>query len=251
MGVMRSAVESRPNIKILAIIPAYNEARYIETIVEKTQQYVDRVVVIDDGSTDGTGVIAEAAGAAVVVHECNRGKGAAIRSAFQIARSISPEAVVLLDGDGQHDPQEIPLLLEPVLGGKADMVVGSRFLRGNHIPRYRMLGLTVLTLITNIGSGISITDTQSGFRTFSKKAFESMTLQEQGFAVESEMQFCAGELKLRVVEAPIATNYDDRPKRSPVIHGFSVLIQVVRMCLLRNKSIRWRQIIKRRDEVAQ
>jgi glycosyltransferase involved in cell wall biosynthesis len=235
MGV---AVKLHPNIKILAIIPAYNEATHIETIVEKTQQYVDQVVVIDDGSTDGTGVIAEAAGAAVVVHECNWGKGAAIRSAFQIARSISPEAVVLLDGDGQHDPQEIPLLLEPVLGGKADMVVGSRFLRGNHIPRYRRLGLTVLTLTTNIGSGISITDTQSGFRSFSARAIEGMGLREQGFAVESEMQFRAGRLKLRVVEVPIGANYDDRAKRSPVIHGFGVLFKVLNL-ILRNCFARY------------
>jgi glycosyltransferase involved in cell wall biosynthesis len=235
---MRASAELEPNIKRLAVIPAYNEARHIETIIKKTQQYVDQVMVIDDGSTDGTGLIAEATGAAVITHEYNQGKGAAIITAFQIARSVGPEAVVLLDGDGQHDPREIPLLLEPVLSGKADMVVGSRFLKGNHIPRYRMLGLTVLTLTTNIGSGISITDTQSGFRSFSVRAIEGMGLREQGFAVESEMQFRAGRLKLRVVEVPIGANYDDRAKRSPVIHGFGVLFKVLNL-ILRNCFARY------------
>ncbi len=221
----------QPALKVLAAIPAYNEANHIVSIIKDTRRYVDQILVIDDGSTDGTGEIAEAVGAIVIKHDRNRGKGAAINHAFRIARELQPKAMVLLDGDGQHEPAEIPSLLEPVLSGYADMVVGSRFLRNNHIPKYRMLGLTVLTLTTNIGSGIKITDTQSGFRSFSQKAINNMSFRESGFAVESEMQFEAKKYNLKVAEVPIATNYDEKVKRSPLTHGFCVLFRVINLIL--------------------
>ena len=119
--------------------------------------------------TDGTGELAKIAGATVIKHDHNQGKGAAINHAFRIAREFQSTVMVLLDGDGQHDPAEIPSLLEPVLSGETDMVVGSRFMRNNRIPKYRMLGLTILTLATNIGTGIRISDTQCGFVLFSQK----------------------------------------------------------------------------------
>ncbi len=219
----------QPELKVLAAIPAYNEANHIVSIIKETRRYVDQILVIDDGSTDGTGEIAEAAGAIVIKHDRNQGKGAAINHAFRIARELQPKAMVLLDGDGQHDPAEIPLLLEPVLSGEADMVVGSRFLRNNHIPKYRMLGQTILTLTTNIGTGIRISDTQSGFRSFSQRAINKMSFRESGFAVESEMQFKARQYNLQVAEVPIATNYDEKVKRSPVVHGFGVLFRVIKL----------------------
>ena len=218
-----------PKPKIIAAIPAYNEEKHIGAIVSKTLQYVSQVIVVDDGSTDGTSRKAEEAGAVVVRHDKNQGKGVAINTAFRIAREISPLAMVLLDADGQHRPEEIPSLLQPVLEKRADMVVGSRFLANNQIPKYRMVGQTVLTITTNIGSGIKLTDTQSGFRAFSHRAIERMTLKETGFAVESEMQFQAGRYNLKVTEVPILTNYDEKVKRSPVVHGFGVLFRVLGM----------------------
>lgn len=226
MEPLKIETEYQPQIKIIAAIPAYNESKYIAAIIKNTQKYVHRVIVIDDGSQDGTDKIARATGATVVKHMHNQGKGAAINHAFRIAREIQPEAMVLLDGDGQHDPEEIPSLLEPILGGQIDMVVGSRFLQNNRIPKYRMLGQTILTLATNIGSGIKITDTQSGFRSFSQKAINKMSFRENGFAVESEMQFKARRYDLKVSEVPIGTNYDDKVKRSPVTHGFGVLFRI-------------------------
>ncbi|MCL5290170.1 MAG: glycosyltransferase family 2 protein, partial [Firmicutes bacterium] len=130
---------------------------------------------------------------------------------------------------GQHDPRAIPLLLQPVHQKRADMVVGSRFLANNHISKYRVLGQTVLNHCTNLGSGIKLTDSQSGFRAFSKRAIESLSLTEKGFAVESEMQFRAAERGLKVVEVPIITSYNGKIKRSPVIHGFSVLFRVLKL----------------------
>ena len=223
------AIQPDPPLKIIAAIPAYNEAKHIEEIVSKTLRYVAQVIVVDDGSEDGTGERAKRAGADVIKYARNLGKGVAVSTAFKIAREINPPAMVLLDGDGQHRPEEIPLLLEPVLDGRADMVVGSRFLTNNHIPKYRMLGQTVLNLTTNLGSGIKLSDTQSGFRAFSRRAIERITLKETGFAVESEMQFKANRLKLKVAEVPINTIYSEKVKRSPVAHGFGVLFRVLGM----------------------
>lgn len=218
-----------PQPKIIAAIPAYNEARHIEEIVSSTLQYVNQVIVVDDGSTDGTGERAREAGATVIKHPTNLGKGVAINTAFKTAREINPCAMVLLDADGQHRPEEIPQLLGPVLNNQADMVVGSRFLANNDIPKYRMLGQTVLNITTNLGSGIKLTDTQSGFRAFSRKAIERLAFKETGFAVESEMQFRANRCGLKVTEVPINTNYDEKVKRNPVAHGFSVLFRVLGM----------------------
>lgn len=218
-----------PRPKIIAAIPAYNEADHIREIVIKAGKYVDQVIVVDDGSGDGTGERAKRAGATVIKHDRNLGKGVAINTAFQIAREINSLAMVLLDADGQHRPEEIPLLLNPVLNSQADMVVGSRFLANNHIPKYRMLGQTVLNITTNLGSGIKLTDTQSGFRAFSRKAIMGFSFKETGFAVESEMQFRANRCGLKVTEVPINTNYNDKVKRSPVVHGFGVLFRVLGM----------------------
>jgi len=227
METLKNITDFQAQIKVIAVIPAYNEAKHIARTIIETQQYVDQVIVLDDGSEDGTDIIARNAGATVIKHEYNQGKGAAINNAFKVARKIQPLAMVLLDGDGQHDPKEIPFLLEPVLSGQVDMVVGSRFLINNNIPKYRMLGQNILTMMTNIGSGIRITDTQSGFRTFSQKAINKMSFRECGFAVESEMQFKAKQYNLLVTEVPIVTNYDEKVKRSPIIHGFSVLFRVI------------------------
>ncbi|OAT85107.1 hypothetical protein A6M21_07090 [Desulfotomaculum copahuensis] len=220
--------------KIIAVIPAYNEERHIGEVVRKTRLYVDQVFVIDDGSTDRTEEIARTAGATVIKHKENMGKGEAVNTAFNLAREIRPLIMVLLDGDNQHDPDEIPLLVNKLLDKKCDMVVGSRFMRQNEIPAYRMLGQHVLTLTTNLGSGIKLTDSQSGFRAFSLAAIDQMHFNESGLSVESEMQFIAGEKRLKVQEVPISTNYDDEVKRNPIVHGVGVLLRVISLSLQKN-----------------
>ena len=223
--------------KIIAAIPAYNEERHVGDVVSKTSRYVDQVFVIDDGSSDRTEEKARAAGAVVIRHHVNMGKGEAINTAFKMAREISPLAMVLLDGDNQHNPDEIPLLLKPIISNQCDMVVGSRYLRQNNIPAYRMLGQYVLTLTTNLGSGIKLTDSQSGFRAFSRLAINQMYFNEKGLSVESEMQFIVGEKYLKVQEVPISTNYNDEVKRNPVVHGVGVLIRVMNLIISRRTGV--------------
>lgn len=217
--------------KTIAAIPCHNEDRFIGSVVLKAREFVDQVVVIDDGSTDQTARIAEAAGALVVRHEVNKGKGMAMNTAFQWAREKGAQVMVLLDGDGQHDPAYIPDVAKPVLEGKADVALGTRFLGiKSDIPRYRTVGQRILTLVTNIGSGVKLTDTQSGFRAFSRRAIELLSFKQKGVGdVEGEMQFLLKENNLSVAEVPIASNYDEGAKRNPVVQGMRNLNAVLNL----------------------
>jgi glycosyltransferase involved in cell wall biosynthesis len=137
---------------------------------------------------------------------------------------------VLLDGDGQHNPSDIPALLTPILDGAADIVVGSRFIGvASNTPQWRVVGQHALTLATNVASGVALTDSQNGFRALSRRAVEHFSFKTRGFSVESEMQFLIKEHGLVVCEVPIAVNYDEKPKRNPVTHGLQVLNGILRM----------------------
>ncbi len=228
--------------KILAIIPCFNEQKYIFDVVTISKEYVDVVLVVDDGSSDNTAALAESAGAMVVRHSLNQGKGAALTTAFNIIKDLDFKAIVVLDGDGQHDPIEIDNLLKPVLNENADMVIGSRFLEDSaKIPFYRKIGQSVLNVATNLGSGVKVSDSQSGFRAFNSKAIKFMTFNETGLSVESEMQFIAAKHKIKICEVSISTIYNSTLKRSPIKHGLSVLCKVLGMILvhkLRKDAIR-------------
>lgn len=209
----------------IAVIAAYNEDRFIGSVVLKTRHYVDRVIVVDDGSSDHTAMLAEEAGAVVIRHHTNRGKAEAVNTGLHHARELNAETVILIDADGQHDPGEIPALIAPIEAGEADLVVGSRFLGvQSRIPRWRILGQHALTLATNVASGVSLTDSQSGFRALSRKALYALKFRpEGGFSIESEMQFLIHQHRLSVEEVPVKMTYDEGPKRNPFRHGLQVL----------------------------
>jgi glycosyltransferase involved in cell wall biosynthesis len=215
---------------IVIVIPAYNEERFIGSVVLKARKYADAVVVVDDGSGDATAEIAQEAGALVERHALNRGKGGALNTGFHKARALGAQAVVVLDGDGQHSPGEIPALIAPILRGEADMVIGSRYLdRRSTVPPSRILGHRVITFLTNLASGQRVSDSQSGFRAFSARAIELIAFTSRSFTVESEMQFLAKQHQLKLVEVPILVQYPDKPKRSVIVQGLTVLNGILRL----------------------
>ena len=215
---------------VVVAIPAYNEDRYIGSLVLKLQAGNRQVLVIDDGSTDDTAAVAEAAGATVISHPHNLGKTAAVETAFEQARHMDVDALVLIDGDSQHDPADIDAMVEPIFTGGADMVVGSRFAGvRSAIPRWRVVGQHALTLATNIGSGLHLTDTESGFRAFSRRAVEEMRFTARGFALEPATQFQAKARGWRVAEVAIHVHYQIPLKRNPVWHGVGQIDAILRL----------------------
>lgn len=210
--------------QVIAVIPAYNEERFIGSVVLKVLPFVRKVIVVDDGSSDETGALAKAAGAVVLRHGSNMGKGAAINTGLEAAKDYQPSAVVMLDADGQHNIRELPEVVVPILSGEYDIVIGSRYLKyTSRVPRTRIWGHLFFNLLTRLVSGTSSTDSQSGFRAFSLASLDKLKFRARGFAVESEMQFLAKEHKLRIKEVEITVRYDDKPKRSVIAHGLSVL----------------------------
>lgn len=217
--------------KVIAAIPCYNEERFIGEVVRKARRYVDQVIVIDDGSRDGTSQAARVAGAWVVSHEENMGAGAATKSCFEVARASGADIVVTLDGDNQHAPEEIPILVAALLGNEADLVIGSRFLSGKiNMPRYRKLGIDVITWLFNIGSRVKISDGQSCFRAHSRRLLEAISISESGFGFSVQVLIQAREKGFRIKEVPICCVYHSESSTSnPVSHGLSVAFATVKL----------------------
>jgi len=215
---------------VVVVIPAYNEARYIGSIVLQARRFTNRVIVVDDGSIDETSQIADCAGATVINHDCNQGKGAALNTGFTAARKFDPQVVVCMDGDGQHNPEEISHLIQPIISREADIVIGSRYLNASQrVPRSRIWGHHLFNLLTRYASGVASSDSQSGFRAFSTQAIEMLSFCSQDFTVESEMQFLAQEYDLQVMEVPVTIDYSDPPKRSILLHGIRVINGILRL----------------------
>ena len=215
--------------RIIAGMPAYNEAKYIGTMVLNTRQYVDEVIVVDDGSADNTSGIAKLAGAIVVRHSENRGYGAAIRSIIAEAKKRVPDVLVILDADAQHNPQEIPHLIGPIRDG-FDIVIGSRKQQRDNIPLHRRIGQKVLLHSINILSQKRLSDSESGFRAFSGKAISTLALRETGMAISAETVAEADKQGLKVAEVPVSVAYSrDSSTLNPVAHGLGVLARILVM----------------------
>lgn len=218
------------NIKTAVALPSYNEETYIAKVILGAQPYADIVIVVDDGSSDATSTIAEKMGALVIKHPHNMGYGAALQTIFKASRDLNLEAVVVMDSDGQHSPEDIPRVMEPLLNG-ADVVIGSRFLDAtkNNIPSYRKVGMKVLDTATAVAGVKKVTDTQSGFRAYGKKAISVIDLSGSGMSAGSEILIQISDNNLNVAEVPICVRYDigNTSSMNPVTHGFSVLGNII------------------------
>lgn len=227
------------SLRILVCVPAFNEAKSIPSIVAKAKKYASEVVVCDDGSVDNTAEAARAAGATVVRHDVNHGYGSAIRTLFNFARQADADIMVTLDSDGQHDPDQIPDILKPIVGGQADVVIGSRFLvksDTDRIPTYRTIGIRAITKLAQLVSYNDITDAQSGFRAYSKKALSSIELTEDGMAVSTEILVKVKDNRLRIKEVPVTISYDveDASTHNPFSHGMTVMTSVIKFISIRH-----------------
>jgi glycosyltransferase involved in cell wall biosynthesis len=228
-GTQQAQRTQETKVRVLAGIAAYNEARYIGSIVVQARQYVDEVIVVDDGSTDNTAAVAELAGATVIRHARNRGKGAAIQSILAEARKRNPDVLVLLDADAQHDPNEIPTVIKPVSQG-FDLVIGSREAQKDKTPKYRRIGQKVIFGSSRLASKTNVVDSESGFRALSPRAINELDLKAHGFAVESEMITLAADKGLKITEVPISNIYTkDGSTLNPVRHGIDVLSRIIVM----------------------
>ena len=218
-----------PDSKILVAIPAFNEGPTIGSIVLKARQFASEVIVVDDGSSDDTADTAAMAGAHVIQHARNLGKGVAIRSAWLYAREYAPEAFVLIDGDHQHDPNDIPRLVETILSGKSDLVIGVRWGKTSGMPIYRRMGKRALDYATAAAAKNGLlTDSQSGYRVFSRHALESLEPTENGLSIESQLLLEAQERNLRIEGVHIDSRYDlDGSTISAGKHGSSVLGRII------------------------
>jgi glycosyltransferase involved in cell wall biosynthesis len=221
--------DKRQKIRILAGIPAYNEASYVGSIVLQARQYVNEVLVVDDGSRDNTARVAELAGATVIRHDENKGYGAAVRSILAEAKRRNPDVLVLLDADSQHDPNEIPSLIKAILEG-SDLVIGSREAQKDKTPTYRRIGQKVLLHSTRLASKTNISDSECGFRAFSKRSISELELKESGMAISAETVARAADKNLKITEVPISNIYlMDGSTLNPVKHGLGVLNRIIIM----------------------
>lgn len=211
-------------------MPAFNEEKYIGSLVLKTRQYVDQVIVVDDGSADNTIEIAKLAGAKVIQHKANKGYGAAIQSIFAEAKKLNPDVLVILDADSQHSPQEIPNLVKPILDGDYDCVIGSRQKQEKKIPFYRRIGQRIILRSVKTIFENNLTDSECGFRAFSRKAIKALKLTENGMAVSAETVAEATRKNLKITQVPVNVIYSrDGSTMHPFRHGLSVFTRILVM----------------------
>ena len=218
-------------MEITVGIPAYNEEKNIGQIITKLKKITDKIIVCDDGSTDSTGKIATEMGAKVIRHEKNLGYGSAIRSIFLKAREEKSESLITLDSDGQHRIEDIDVVVEPLRTGKADLVIGSRFLNNNgkNVPSYRKTGIKILTKLANTSLEQKITDSQSGFRGYGKRVIQEVTPSESGMGVSNEILIKASKKGFQIIEVPIVILYDgDTSSQNPLFHGSSVFLSTLK-----------------------
>ena len=217
-------------MKITIGIPAYNEEKNIAKIIVQLKKVADQILVCDDGSTDSTSEIAESLGAIVIKHPKNLGYGSAIRSIFLKSREINAEVLVTIDADGQHKIEDVKKVIKPIVDGQADISIGSRFLEeGDNAPKYRKLGINIITKVTNSSLSEKITDAQSGFRAYNNKVLQSLTPSDSGMGISTEILIKSSNLGLKIAEVPTEIQYEgETSSQNPISHGTGVLISTLK-----------------------
>jgi len=224
-------------MKLTIGIPAYNEEKNIASIITKLKKITDSIIVCDDGSSDLTGEIAQNLGVSCITHQKNLGYGAAIRSLFLRAKELDSDILITFDADGQHRIEDISSVVDPIKEKVADIVIGSRFLdkKSEDIPNYRKLGIKIITKVTNMSIKEKLTDSQSGFRAYSKKTLEKISPADNGMGVSTEILIKSSNLGLTIAEVPIKVNYEgETSTHDPISHGTSVILSTLKFTSIHN-----------------
>jgi glycosyltransferase involved in cell wall biosynthesis len=219
-------------MKVVIGIPAYNEEKNIASIILKLKKITEDIIVCDDGSNDLTADIVRKMGSVLITHPKNLGYGAAIRSIFLKSKELNADILVTFDADGQHRIEDINKVMEPLINEEADIVIGSRFLDSEgqkEIPTYRKFGIKAITALTTSSIKENISDSQSGFRAYSKKVLQEIMPSEFGMGVSTEILIKSSKKKFRIKEVPIIVLYEgDTSTQNPVSHGFSVVLSTIK-----------------------
>ena len=218
-------------MSIIVGIPAFNEEKNIAVLIIQLKKIADKIIVCNDGSTDLTSKIAEGLGATVINHAKNLGYGAAIRSIFLKSKDLGGDILVTFDADGQHRIEDINRVIKPIINEESDLVIGSRFLDKSEkeVPQYRKVGIKIITKVTNATIKKQLTDSQSGFRAYSKKVLNELNPSELGMGISTEILIKASAKNFRISEVPIKITYDGNTStHNPILHGSSVLLSTIK-----------------------
>lgn len=219
-------------MEIVIGIPAFNEEKNIAAIILKLKKITNTIIVCNDGSSDLTNKIAEELGAIVINHSKNLGYGAAIRSIFLKAKEMNSDILVTFDADGQHRIEDIKQVIQPIIENKTDIVIGSRFLNEekNEVPEYRKVGIKIITKVTNVSINQKITDSQSGFRAYSKQVLEKLSPSDVGMGISTEILIKSSKMGFKILEVPIKILYqgENTSTHNPISHGTSVLFSTIK-----------------------
>lgn len=224
--------------RLFVIVPAYNEARSLKKVISGIQAVLPdaEIIIVNDGSTDGTGEIAKSCDVKVIHHPKNLGKGAALMTGFKVALENGASWIATLDADGQHDPRFLGGLLAPVISKKADLAIGSRMSNLSNMPAHRILSNKISSMLVSWrAGGVRIEDSQCGFRVISSTLLREINLTYNGFQAESELLIRAGMQGFKIISKPISTIYKDRNYSS--IRNFHDTIEFILLIL---QSIFWR-----------
>jgi glycosyltransferase involved in cell wall biosynthesis len=214
-------------MKPAIVISLYNEKAHIPTLLKALENKDLDVIVVDDGSGDGSGELSRKFNITLLTHPVNLGKGAAMKTGAIYAFNNGYEYVIFMDADGQHDPGDLKFFTEKMTLKKYDLILGSRGL-GKDAPFIRALGNKIASIVIKLFFNIKVSDPLSGFRALSNKGFETVNWQSTGYSVESEILAKAGTKKLSFVEVPVATIYHNKDKGVTMMDAFSVLLDVIK-----------------------
>jgi glycosyltransferase involved in cell wall biosynthesis len=213
------------------VIPVYNEAKVVGQVIEDVRAHgFQNIVVVDDGSKDESWYVASAHDVLALRLKVNRGKGAAVKTGIMAANLLDADVVVTMDGDGQHDPADIKPLITPILEGKSDVVLGSRLLQREEMPKIKVLANTIGNFFTWLFYGLLVSDSQSGFRAYSRYAALIIDTKADKYEYDSKVIREIKNNRLRFTEVPVHTRYTEYSKGKKTKQGFvNGLVTLYRM----------------------